>query len=81
MKLEFKNDTGLKLRADNPDESLNHYFKGRILDAYNEETRNFLEEVAVALRKLPPGKTVTVYSKPISVQLTRPEEARAEEKP
>lgn len=69
MKLKMKNELGLVIEVENPDERLKQYFSDRIAEAYNTELVHFLQEVAVTLRKLKPGDKTTIYSKPIEVTL------------
>lgn len=67
MKLKIKGEHNFHFVAENPDESLNRYWKNKIGEAWTSEANEFLEEVAVALRKLKAGEKVTITSKPIVV--------------
>ena len=74
--LKMTSETGFSLEATNPDESLKSYARDRIRDAYNQEVCNFLQEVAVSLRRLKPGESITLQSKPIEVSLERKPETQ-----
>lgn len=71
MKLKYQTDRGLHFVADNPDEELKYYWTSKIVEAMRQEQYNFAQEVAVALRKLPAGKKLTLKSKPIIVTIEK----------
>jgi hypothetical protein len=72
VKLTFTGEHGINVTAENPDERISKYFRDKIAEAYHAEIQAFLEEVAVAIRKLEPGQTVTVESKPMKVMISSP---------
>lgn len=71
MKLKYQSDRGLHFVAEYPDEELKRYWTNKIVDAIANEQAAFAQEVAVALRKLPAGKKMTIKSKPIIVVIEK----------
>jgi hypothetical protein len=71
MKISYTGERGLKIEVVNPDEKLIGDFRGRVQEMWLKEAREFMEEVAVGLRKLPNNKKVTLRSKPITVEIER----------
>jgi hypothetical protein len=71
MKLSIKGVNGFKFSSEKPDEALSAYWINRLKEAYDEEAKNFFQEVSVAMRKLKPGGRVKLESRPIQVLLQR----------
>ena len=71
MKLTFKTETHMKVIAESPDESMKRSFLQSIQDAYNQEAKDFFEEVRVAIRILKTGEKKTIQSRPIEVDIER----------
>ncbi len=80
-KLTMTSERGMTLTAIDPDESVAGYFKERIADAWWAECKAFLEEVSVAMRKLPAGESVVIESRPIVVTLEKAPAAEPQDSP
>ncbi len=70
MKVTIK-ENECHIVAENPDDRLMGHFAERIIEARDKEFAEFLEEVRVALRKLQPGESTSLQSRPIEVQVTK----------
>ena len=70
------NEHGMHLISNSPDETIKEYTKAKIVESWEKERNNFIEEVCVAMRNLPVGKKITIVSKPISVLLERAHDAK-----
>ena len=70
MKVTYTNRQ-MKLVAENPDDQLIADLRRRLRAAVEEEIRDFFEEVRVAFRNLPEGQSITLFSKPIEVLISR----------
>lgn len=75
MKITVEEETGLKFVAEKPDETLKKYWLEKLRAALANEFQSFMDEVAVAMRKLKPGESVTLESRPIKVTLQKEEAA------
>lgn len=71
MKLKINEPTGMTLEVHKPDQQLKAYWIGKVREKWEQELREFMEEVSVGLRKLEPGQSVTLSSRPIVVTLER----------
>lgn len=69
MKLSFKGENGLLIKAEQPDERIQADMAQRLRNALVNEQNAFLEEVRVAMRKLRPGQKRVMLSKRIRVEL------------
>lgn len=72
--LTYKGPRGIEIKAKNADERLRADFSARIAEAYANELQAFLEECRVAFRKLKPGETATIESRPIVVTMEKGDE-------
>ena len=70
MKIRWNGPTSVGVIA-NPSERILAATRADILAAYHAEALAFVEDVAVTLRRLAPGESVTVQSRPIEVTLSR----------
>lgn len=68
-------DGKMVILSDNPDDRLSASINERMMDALKQSFSEFIEECSVALRKLKPGKSITLKSTPFVVQMTREAES------
>jgi hypothetical protein len=60
-------DGKVKIECDTENTRLMDYMRDQLMAQLHQEWRDFMEEVAVTLRKSKPGEKFTLYSKPIEV--------------
>lgn len=60
-----------KVVVKKPDDKFQEHLKHRLTGAMWQEIIEFMEEVKVTLRKLQPGETAQLESKPLRVELSR----------
>lgn len=77
MKLTYSNNE-MKIEVTNPDERIRGHFADRFREAVAREIDEFLQECQVAFRKLEPGQTVKLTSRPITVEISCEAEQESE---
>lgn len=74
-------DNKCRMVITNPDERGRQHWRDRLAAAYAQEVQEFIQECQVAMRKMKPGDTITLSSRPIEVTMEyAAEEAAAEAK-
>jgi hypothetical protein len=73
-KITWKDDCGAVVVATNPNRSFRQYIAEQMVLAAHKEFAEFAQEVNVALRRIKPGETVTLQSRPIVVTIEAPPE-------
>lgn len=67
MNFEFTTDTNMTVKVKNANSEMQKFAANVIRTKYENELRDFVQEVMVAIRKSKPGDRIELKSKPIEV--------------
>jgi hypothetical protein len=70
MNVTYKGDHGLKVSVTNADRQVMRVVAQKVRDQWNEELEIFINEIRATMRKMEPGQSITVISKPLTCEMT-----------